>query len=76
MKEYVKIFSGFGKLVKFIFALPCLNLTWSIYRIFKSAIKKNTLGVILGIALIFVFPVLSIIDMITIILANKVLWID
>ncbi len=75
MKGFVKWMDSRSKLVKFIFALPILDIVWVIYRIAKSAADKNTLGVVLGIILIFVgLPFLWLIDMITIVLNDRVLW--
>lgn len=77
MKEYVNAFDGFSKLIKFLFALPALDILWVIYRVCKSASKNSTLGVVLGIVLIFVgFPFLWLVDMITIVTSDRVLWID
>lgn len=77
MKEYVNAFDGFSKVIKFLLALPALDILWVIYRVCKSATKNNILGVVLGIVLIFVgFPFLWLLDMITIVTSDSVLWID
>ncbi|MFI3128749.1 MAG: hypothetical protein R3Y18_01665 [Bacillota bacterium] len=58
-------------------ALPVLDIVWVVYRLIKSISKKNTLGIILGIVLIIVgIPFLWIVDIITIVLFDKVIWID
>lgn len=77
MKGYVKFFDGLSKIAKIIFAIPCLDILWVIYRICKSASKKHTFSVILGILLIVVgLPWLWLLDIITIILSGKVVWFD
>jgi hypothetical protein len=77
MKGLVKSFDKLPKLVKIILALPVLAIAWAIYRIARSVNKKNTLGIVLGIVMIFVNAALFwVVDIITIILADKVLWID
>lgn len=64
-----------SKLVKVILALPVIDIVWVVYRILKSAGQKDTLGVVLGIILIIVgLPFLWLIDIITIVLNNEVLW--
>lgn len=64
-----------SKLVKVILALPILDIIWVIYRIAKSAKKNHMLGVVLGIVLIIVgILFLWLIDIITIVLNDKVLW--
>jgi hypothetical protein len=77
MKAYVKFMDGLPRIVKIIFALPILSFLWGFYRIAKSASKKNTIGVILAIILFFFSGfILWIIDLITIIVKGKILWID
>ena len=77
MKGLVKSFDKLPKLVKIILALPVLAIAWAIYRLARSINKKNTLGIVLAIIMIFVnAAVFWIVDIITIILADRVLWID
>ena len=77
MKAYVNAFDGFSKVVKFLLALPILDILWVVYRLCNSADNKNTLGVVLAIVILIVgIPFLWLVDMITILLNDKVLWID
>ncbi|HQC55043.1 MAG TPA: hypothetical protein PKX91_04905 [Clostridia bacterium] len=76
-KSFVKAMDGLSKIVKIILALPFLDIVWVVYRLIKSISKKNTLGIVLAILLlIFGIPFLWLIDIITIIISNKVLWLD
>ena len=77
MKGLIKAFDNLPKIVKFILALPGLDIVWGIYRLARSASKGSVLGIVLGIIMIFVCPVAFwIVDLITIALSNRVLWID
>ena len=77
MKGLIKSFDNLPKLVKLILALPVLDIVWAIYRLCRSIDKGNLIGIILGIVLIVVCPViLWVVDIITILLTDKVLWID
>ncbi len=77
MKAVIKWFDKLSKVVKIIFAIPFLDILWTVYRILRSANKKNTLGIVLGVVLIVLgLPWLWLVDIITIALKNKVLWID
>ena len=77
MKSLVKSFDKLPKLVKFILALPVLDIVWAIYRLCRSASKGNVLGVILAIVMLAVCPAIFwLVDIITILLTNKVIWID
>ena len=72
-----KSFDELPLIVKILLALPFLDIVWVVYRLIKSIEQKNTLGIILAIVLIiFGIPFLWLIDMITLIASNKVLWID
>lgn len=75
MGKFVAWMDGRSTLIKVLFAIPFLDIIWVIYRIAKSASEKNTLGVVLGIILIIVgIPFLWLVDIITLVLKDKVLW--
>lgn len=77
MRSFINAMNKLPLLLKVILALPGLDIVWNIYRLARSISKKNTLGIILGILLVLVgWAVLWIIDIITILLSGKVLWID
>lgn len=76
MNAIVKGFDSLPKLVKFIFALPVLDIIWAIYRLIRSIAKKSFLATLLSILMLVICPAIFwIVDMITIILFNKVLWV-
>ncbi len=73
----VAAFDGLPKVVKIILALPFLDVVWAVYRLVRSIAHNNTLGIVLGILMLFLCPtILWILDIITLVLSNKVLWID
>ncbi|MBR1985085.1 MAG: hypothetical protein IKA31_05015 [Clostridia bacterium] len=77
MKSLIKSFDGLPKLVKLILALPMLDIVWAVYRLIRSINKGNVLGIVLGIVMLVACPaILWILDLITILLTDKVLWID
>lgn len=77
MSKLVKTFDNLPKIVKILLALPVIDIVWAIYRLCKSISKNNTLGIVLGIILLILCPAIFwIVDIITIILFNKVLWLD
>lgn len=66
-----------SKVVKIIFALPFLDIIWSVYRLIKSLEKNDTIGIVVGIILLVLGPsILWIVDIITIALYDKVIWFD
>lgn len=75
MDAFVKAFDGLPKVAKIILAIPFLDILWVIYRLCKSVAEKNTLGIVLAIVLIIVgIPFLWLVDIITLIVCDKVLW--
>ena len=77
MKSVVKFFDDLPLILKVIFALPALDILWAIYRLCRSIDKGNAVGIILAIIMLIVCPVLFwIIDIITLLINGKVLWID
>lgn len=77
MGELIKAMDGLPKIVKIILAIPMLDIIWAIYRLCKSINAKNTLGIVLGIVLLIVgIPFLWLVDIITLLLMDKILWID
>ncbi len=74
MKAYVNWMDKNSKLLKVILALPILDILWVVYRLFKSIEKGHVLGIVLAIILLFFAPILWLIDIITLLLLDKVLW--
>lgn len=77
MKDLVRAFDSLPKWAKVILALPFLDIVWAFYRLCRSIGKGNVLGIVLAIVMLIVCPILFwILDIITIVLMDKVLWID
>ena len=77
MKGIISFFDKLPLIVKIIFALPVLDILWAIYRLCKSIDKGNVVGIVLAIILIFVCPAIFwLIDIITLLVMGKVIWID
>ena len=77
MSALVKAFDKLPKLIKILLALPLLDIVWHFYRLFRSIDKSNVLGIVLAILLICIgWSFMWIIDIITLILFDRVLWIN
>lgn len=64
-------------ILKIILALPMLDIVWSVYRIVRSVNNNSIFGIVLGVIILIIgIPFLWLIDIITLILMNKVLWVD
>ena len=77
MSNFIKSMDDLPLIVKILLALPFLDIIWVVYRLIKSIEKKNTLGIVLAIVLIIIgVPFLWLIDIITLIINNSVIWLD
>lgn len=77
MKELIKAFDDLPQIVKIILCIPALDIVWSIYKICRSIEKNNVAGIILGVLTIIPGAFfIWIIDIITVILNNRVWWLD
>ena len=77
MKNFIDAMEKLPLWAKIIFALPALDIIWVVYRMAKSIDKNNTIGIVLSIVLIIVgIPFLWLVDIITLLISNYVLWID
>ena len=62
---------------KIILALPGLDIVWMIHRVYRSCVKKNVFGIILGIVFVILgIPFMWLVDIITLLVSNKIYWID
>lgn len=77
MKNFVDAMEKLPLWLKIVLALPALDIVWVIYRLAKSIDKNNTIGIVLAVVLIIIgIPFLWLIDIITLLISNYVLWID
>ena len=77
MKSFINRMDGLALWIKIILALPGLDIVWNVYRLVRSIDKGNVLGIVLGVILIIVgIPFMWLVDIISLVVANKVLWID
>jgi multisubunit Na+/H+ antiporter MnhF subunit len=61
--------------LKIVFALPCLDILWAIYRIIKGVNAKDTVAIVIDILLLVFgsWSVMWLVDIITLLLNGKVL---
>ena len=77
MKNLIKAIDELPWLVKLILCIPMLGIVWSIYRICRSLVKENMLGVVLGVLTIFPgAAIIWLIDLICVLVNKKIWWID
>jgi len=75
MDSYIKWMDSLPLVLKIVFALPCLDILWAIYRIIKGVNAKDTLAIVIDILLLVFgsWSVMWIVDIITLLINGKVL---
>ncbi len=77
MKSFIKTVDDLPLLIKLLLCIPAISVFWGIYRLCRSIVKGDTLHIVLGVVFIFVSGIIFwIIDIICILMNNKVWWID
>ena len=77
MQKFIDSMENFPLWLKVLLAIPMLDIIWVVYRLVKSASKQNIVGIILAVVLIIIgIPFLWLIDIISLLICNHVLWID
>ena len=77
MKDFIKSLDSLPLLAKIILALPGLDIIWNISRVMRSLVKGNNVGAVIAAVLIVVgIPFVWAIDIVTLLLYNKIWWID
>lgn len=77
MKEFISAMDKLPIWAKILLAIPMLDIIWVVYRLCKSIDSKNTLGIVLAVILIVVgIPFLWLVDIICLLVMDKVLWVE
>lgn len=77
MKNLIKSFDQLPYIVKLILCIPALDIVWSVYKLCRSLAKNNVLGIILGVLTIIPgATIMWLVDLVSLLLFKKVLWID
>ena len=74
MKDLIKALDGLPLIVKLILCIPVLDIVWTVYRLARSLVAGNTLAIVLSIILFFCAPFVWLIDLICILVSEKVWW--
>jgi len=75
--KFLKWMDNNPKWLKIVLALPMLQILWGVYRVIKAAKAKNILFTIIGILLIIPGAgFMWLLDLITLIIMDKILWIE
>ena len=77
MKSFIKAMDNLPQILKLILCIPALDIVWCIYRLCRSLNRKNLIGIVLAVLTIipgatFVW----IVDLVSMLFGNRILWID
>ena len=72
MKDFIKWMDELPLILKFVFALPALDIVWGVYRIIRAYNEKSQIDLIVWIVLVVVgIPFMWLVDMIFILLNGR-----
>ena len=74
MKDLIKALNNLPFIAKLILCIPVLDIVWTVYRLCKSIVAENTVGIVVSIVLFFCAPFVWLIDLICVILNKEVWW--
>ena len=75
MRDLIRAIDNLPWIVKLILCLPVISIVWSIYRLARSLVAGNLVGIILSIILLVAGPtVVWVIDLICVLLNKKIWW--
>ena len=77
MQNLINSIDQLPMLVKIILALPGVDIVWVIYRLVRSIVKENLVGIVIAVVAIIVgLPWLWLIDILCLVFMGKVWWLD
>ena len=77
MQNLINSIDQLPMLVKIILALHGVDIVWVIYRLVRSIVKENLVGIVIAVVAIIVgLPWLWLIDILCLASMGKVWWID
>ena len=77
MQGYIHWMDGHDRLIKIILCIWILDITWAVYRIGRAIINKNWLHLVLAILWIIAAGTVGwILDIVWIVLFNRIFWFD
>lgn len=75
LKKLCDALDGLEPIIKIILCIPALHLVWALYRVFRSIIAKNAVGIVVSVILAFV-PIVWLADLICFVLMGKIWTVD
>ena len=74
MKDLIKSMDNLPWLVKLILCIPVLDIVWNVYRLLRSLVANNVIGIVVSIILIIGAPVVWLIDLLCVFFNKKIWW--
>ena len=74
MKDLIKSMDNLPWLVKLILCIPVLDIVWNVYRLLRSLVASNVIGIVVSIILIIGAPIVWLIDLLFVIFTKKIWW--
>ena len=75
MQKYIDFMDELPLWLKIVFAIPFLDVTWGLYRLFKSIMAKDVPCIVLAaVFIVFGTNVVAIFDIVMLAVFKKVWW--
>lgn len=76
IKNLIKAIDDLPQIAKLILCIPVIDLVWSLYRLARSVVANNTVGIVVSAVLILCAPIIWIADLLCLILNEKIWTMD
>ena len=77
MSKYIEFMDNLPLWAKIVLAIPFLDITWGLYRLFKSIGSKNVFGIVLAaVFIVFGTCIVAIFDIVMLAVNKQIWWIE
>ncbi len=77
LKKLIQFIDELPMIAKLVLCIPVLDIVWSVYRLSRSIVANNTVGIVVGILLIFPgATIVWLIDLICLLINGKIWTMD
>lgn len=76
IKKLIEAVDGLPLIVKLILCIPAIDIVWSVYRLLRSVVANNIIGIVVSVILILCAPFMWLIDLVCVLLKGKIWTID
>ncbi len=76
IKKLIDSIDSLPRIVKIILAIPALDLVWTLYRLLRSIVAGNVVGIVIAAIIFLCAPFFWVIDLLCIVFKGRIWSID